>query len=114
MSNFSYRKKEKLLWELIAKIIYEEVYDQKLDPFSITISDVVLSKDALHAKIYILSTKNVQKQVKILNQIAGFIKKELAKYWTYKFIPNLVFKEDQVEAEGQKIDSILAKIKTKN
>lgn len=75
---------------------------------SINISEVRMSPDLRHARIYILPLQgeNAAAVVDALNGLAPKIRQLLAKSWTLKFLPKLKFVEDDAYIQATKIDAI--------
>jgi ribosome-binding factor A len=100
-----------LIKEEVAEIIMHRLKDPRLG--FITVTNARVSNDLRHAKIYVSILEDVKKMesLKILNASARFIKGELARKLTMKFIPQLVFKLDESVEYGAKINRILSEIK---
>lgn len=112
MNEIQRRKKEShyLLW--IAKIINEDVKNANIK--NITVVDVRLSNDGSDLKVYVLINQNEKKALETLNNIKGYIRKELANYdHQSRKVPNIVFKIDEAIKKGEKIEAILKEIKEK-
>lgn len=110
MNEIQRRKKEAnyLLW--IAKIINEDVTNANVK--NVTIVDARLSNDGSDLKVYVLFAQNEKKSLEALNNIKGFIRKEVAQYDHQSLkIPNITFKIDQASKHGARIDQLLAQIK---
>lgn len=110
MNEIQRRKKEAnyLLW--IAKIVNEDVTNANVK--NVTIVDARLSNDGSDLKVYVLFAKNEKKSLESLNNIKGFIRKELAKYDHNALkIPNLTFKIDEVFKQSARIEQLLNQIK---
>ncbi len=87
----------------------------ELDRFSITITEVILSPDLKHARIYCLprgdqSNKDI---MDFLNQFSGRIRKYLGKEIKMKFIPSLLFQFDTSFQSAEKIDQLLNEVNLK-
>lgn len=96
----------------ISQIIRDQLKDPRIG--FITVTDVEVSGDLRHAKIFIsiLGNDNVkQESLNGLTKATGFIRTELAKRISLRYIPELYFKVDKSLDYSEKINSILAKVK---
>ncbi len=112
MNEIQRRKKENnyLIW--IAKIINEDVKNSNIK--NVTVIDTKLSNDGSNLKVYVLFNQNEKKSLESLNNIKGYIRKELANYdYQARKIPNIIFEIDDVSKKGEKIEAILKQIKGK-
>ena len=112
MNEIQRRKKENnyLLW--IAKIINEDVKNSNIK--NVTVVDAKLSNDGSDLKVYVLFKQNEKRSLEALNNIKGYIRKELSNYdHQARKIPNIVFKIDEATKQGEKIEAILKQIKEK-
>jgi ribosome-binding factor A len=75
---------------------------------SVNISEVRMSPDLRHARVYILPLQgtNSAEIVTALNELAPRIRHLLAKHLTIKFLPKLKFVEDDAFLQASKIDEI--------
>ncbi|OQM34193.1 30S ribosome-binding factor RbfA [bacterium endosymbiont of Pedicinus badii] len=98
----------------IGKILKKEIsiiFSQHLQDYRIkmtTVTDVVVSKDLLEAKVFVSflyqnSKKEVQKNIKILKNAKNFVKKKLVQKLNIKFLPKLSFFYDNSLLKGIKI-----------
>ncbi|MBD5423380.1 MAG: 30S ribosome-binding factor RbfA [Mycoplasma sp.] len=113
MNEIQRRKKEAnyLLW--IAKILNEDVTNSNVK--NVTVVDVKLSNDGSNLKVYVLFDKNENKSIIALNNISGFIKKQLSNYdYESRRIPNIIFEIDDVFKKSMRIEEILKKINSDN
>lgn len=109
MNEIKKRKKESqyLLW--ISKILNEEVTNANIA--SLTVTDVKLSNDGSHLKIFIIFSKNEKKSLEALNATKGFVRTQLSKYERGRKVPSLVFCVDDVFCSSNRIETILKQIK---
>jgi ribosome-binding factor A len=103
-----------LLKKEIAEIVLNDLNDPRISFVSIT--DVEVTSDLKLAKVYfsVLDPLKEKETLQILTHSKGFIKKELAKRVTLKFLPDLVFRLDESIKYGNKIDKILKEVKDKS
>ena len=112
MDNKRTKRLNSLLQEVITDVIKKEVRNPLVSPlFSIT--EVDISKDLQHAKVYISvigTPEEKQQTIKALQSAAGFISILASKQITIRFFPSLIFKLDTSVDKQMKIDSILKDI----
>lgn len=100
-----------LLKQEISSILFNKMKDPRLSLCSVT--DVVLSRDYRHAKIYVsvLSAPHQREEcLKALNSASGFIRHELGKVHL-KHVPELVFYHDAGAEYSQHIEELLKSVK---
>lgn len=75
----------------------------------ITVTEVRISPDLKHAKVYVMSMggKNLDDVVNVLNDMAGSIQMKMAKQLTIKFTPKLFFTADLSYDEAEKISRLI-------
>jgi ribosome-binding factor A len=93
----------------LATIMQRDVRDPRLG--LVTVNEVVLSKDLAVAKVYItvLNTDETDKQgcVVILNEMAPYIRHELAKRMRLRHISELHFYYDHSFDNGMRVSALL-------
>ena len=102
------------LKKILARIfIQQNVILPEIDTKLITITEVRISPDFKHAKVFFipLTGKEFLKFSDILNQNSIEIKKIASKDWTAKFMPNLKFIKDESFDYAEKIENLLLKDK---
>jgi ribosome-binding factor A len=100
-----------LLKREISSILFHKMKDPRLSLCSVT--DVVLSKDYRHAKVYVsfLGTPQQREEsIKALNSASGFIRHELGRV-QLKHVPELVFYHDSGAEYSQHIEELLKSVK---
>jgi ribosome-binding factor A len=100
-----------LLKTEISSILFQKMKDPRLSMCSLT--DVVLSKDYRHARIYVSAigtSKNKEDCVEALNAASGFIRRELGKL-NLRYIPSLTFYSDTGAEYSQHIEELLRAVK---
>ena len=103
-------KLDSLLLKEISAIIQFDINDPKLG-FT-TVSDVRISPDLSHAKVYVsFLGKNYKKRdgMEVLKRSKGFIKSELAHRIKLRKIPDLEFIVDDTLDRVDRIETILSK-----
>ncbi|WWO96912.1 MAG: 30S ribosome-binding factor RbfA [Candidatus Dasytiphilus stammeri] len=88
----------------ISIILHRDIRDPRIEKF-ITVTMVEISKDLVHAKIFIMFLNNVSynenifKKLKILQNAAGYIRTLLSKSMCLRKIPQLTFYYDKLITE---------------
>jgi ribosome-binding factor A len=113
--NNPYKRKDRVASELkkaISHIIEFEMGDDRLR--EVTLTDVVVSDDLRHAKVFVgasLITEDNKKVLTLLNNAKGFIRKSLSERIRIRYMPDLHFAYDNSMEYGFKIDKILKEVK---
>ncbi len=98
------------LKKIIANLfIKDQIVLPSISTRNITISEVRISPDLRHARVYFvpLSGNEPEVDLKILNQFSYEVKKRVKTAWTAKFLPNLKFVLDQSFDYAEKIEKII-------
>ncbi len=94
----------------IAMILQREIKDPRVG--MVTVSDVELTKDLQHAKIFVTfflnQDENVETGVKILNDASGYIRSLLGKAMKLRVVPEIRFFYDQTLVEGMRISNLVS------
>ena len=79
----------------------------------VTVTGVDLSDDLKNAKVFISIYKKEEKEttLKAIETAKGFIRRELGKRMTLRYLPELFFEIDKSIEYGAKIDRLLNEIK---
>ena len=87
-----------------------EVVDEVLTQYSLTVSEVRMTPDLKLATIFVLPLggAGAEDAVKHLDQHKRFLRGELARRVSLKFMPELRFKTDTSFASSKRIDELLA------
>lgn len=97
-------------------VIISQMNDKRLSNNFITISEVKTAPDLYNARVSISffdEGKDNKEILKVLNESKGYIKRELAKKMKIKRIPDLIFVEDKIDQNANRIEELLAQIKQK-
>lgn len=100
--------------EEVSKIIREDMKDPRLG--FVTVTDVEVSEDLRHAKIFVSilgEEENVKSGMEVLSGASGYIRSELGKTLTLRFIPEIVFKYDHSIEHGAHISKLLREVGVK-
>ncbi len=93
----------------LAEILQREVHDRRIG--FVTVNEVVLTKDLAVAKIYVTvlnaDDEAKQRNIKALNEIAPFIRHELAKRMRLRHISELHFNYDNSFDTGMRVAELL-------
>ena len=100
-----------LMREEIADILLHKVKDPRIG--FVTVTGVDLSDDLKNAKVFISIYKKEEKEttLKAIETAKGFIRRELGKRMTLRYLPELFFEIDKSIEYGAKIDRLLDEIK---
>ena len=111
MQQPSYRTQRinELIRRELATLLKKEVKDPRLQAVSIT--DVLVSKDISHAKIF-YTIKQEKKAIvePLLNKASGFFRTHLSKSVNLRHTPTLKFIYDAAPNTGTKIDKLLSQL----
>tara|TARA_B100000963_G_C22461074_1_gene595673 strand:- start:12 stop:374 length:363 start_codon:yes stop_codon:yes gene_type:complete len=100
------------LKKILARIfIQQNIILPEIDTKLITITEVRISPDFKHAKVFFLplAGKEIKKFSDALNDNSSEIKKIASKEWTAKFMPSLNFIKDESFDYAEKIENLLLK-----
>ncbi|MBD3584265.1 30S ribosome-binding factor RbfA [Salinimonas sp. HHU 13199] len=97
----------------VASIIQNEYKHRVGDLPLITVSDVEVSRDLAHAKVFVTiygEDVDDKAQIKQLNEYMGFIRSLLAKRLRMRSVPHLHFFQDTSITEGMRISSLVSEV----
>jgi len=97
----------------VASIVEKDLKDPRIG--FITITNVELSNDLRHAKIFFSSLGSEEEQKRSLaglDNAKGFIRKEIASRIQLRYAPEILFRIDNSIEHGVKIAQILSEIKS--
>ncbi len=97
----------------VASIIQNEYKHRVGDLPLITVSDVEVSRDLAHAKVFVTiygEDVDDKAQIKQLNEYMGFIRGLLAKRLRMRSVPHLHFFQDTSITEGMRISSLVSEV----
>lgn len=94
----------------LSSLILLELRDPRVGMVSIT--DVELSKDLAHAKIFVTvlgcdSVEEAAQSLQVLNQAAGFLRTEISKQSKMRSMPSLRFIFDDSVQRGHKMSMLI-------
>ena len=105
------KKVASLVHRELSSILQHKVSDPRIEP--ITITEVLVSKDLKHAKIFVVgrgSAEASQTAVEALNRARSYIRRQLAKQAGLKYTPSLEFKIDKVPERSTRVLNLMKKI----
>lgn len=98
----------------MAVILQREIKDPRLHSM-ITVSDVEVSRDLSHAKVFVtflgMDDSKVEDNLKILNDAAGFVRSLIGKRIQTRIVPHIRFAFDQSLNEGIRMASLVASVR---
>ena len=100
------------LRRVISNLFLHRINDPRLGQIQIT--DVNVSSDLLHAKVYYVIADDeviTQKEVEAgLAQVTSFVRREISRKVKVKFTPQIHFHPDEALLRGRRIEEVLATI----
>jgi ribosome-binding factor A len=98
-----------LLRRELADIVHRE-FEYELPRGLISITDVEVSRDLSHAKVYVavLEIEQAPEIIRFLNEHAGQVRHQLAGRIRLRITPSLKFLHDTSSESGQRIEQLLA------
>lgn len=99
-----------LMREEIADILLHKVKDPRIG--FVTVTGVDLTDDLRNAKVFISIYKKeeIETTLKAIETAKGFIRREVGKRMSLRYVPELIFKIDKSIEYGEKIDRLLDEI----
>jgi len=105
----------KLIQREISVLLEREVNDPRLSRF-ISVTEVELSPDLKHAKIFVSTlgneTNNKEDMLAGFNKASGFLRKELASHLKLKYTPHLSFYYDDSIERGARLLKLMGELTT--
>lgn len=92
----------------LAQLIQMEMKDP--DVGFVSISDVVVTRDISHAKVYVtvFETDKAEQSITALKRAAGFLRSRLGQVMRIRSVPELHFIHDASVETGQRMDELIA------
>lgn len=98
----------------MAVILQREIKDPRLHSM-ITVSDVEVSRDLSHAKVFVtfmgLEQDKVKENLKILNEASGFVRSLIGKRIQARIVPQIRFEFDESLNEGIRMASLVESVR---
>lgn len=95
----------------LAQMIQQELRDPRVG--FVTISDVEVSRDLTHAKIFVTlldPKQDVEATLHALNKAGGFLRRQLGKRIVMRVLPELHFVYDNSLDTGARVDELLHRV----
>lgn len=95
----------------LAQMIQQEVRDPRVG--FVTISDVEVSRDLTHAKVFVTvldPKQSVDETLQALNRAGGFMRRLLGKRIIMRVVPELHFVYDSSLDTGARVDALLHRV----
>lgn len=91
----------------LAQIIQVEIKDPEVG--FIGLSDVEVTRDLAHAKVYVtvFEPEKAESSIKALNQAAGFLRSRLGQAMRIRAVPELHFHHDASVETGRHMDELI-------
>jgi ribosome-binding factor A len=92
----------------LAVLLRDGVKDPRIG--MVTITDVEVSRDLAHAKVYFTTFGNWQAGLTSkqgLESAAGFLRRELARHMKIRTVPDLKFLYDDTQQKGRRISTLI-------
>lgn len=102
--------------KVLSLIMQNDVHDQRVSEHFGSITRVELTGDLKHAKVFISvygSEEDKRSFMEGLDSAKGFIRSELGKQTTLRYVPALHFKLDRALEEGARVISLLDEMKAR-
>jgi ribosome-binding factor A len=112
-----FKRSERVAGQLrrdLAQLIQMEMKDP--DVGFVSISDVVVTRDISHAKVYVtvFETDKAEQSMAALKRAAGFLRSRLGQVMRIRSVPELHFVHDASVETGQRMDELIAKAVAKD
>jgi ribosome-binding factor A len=93
----------------LAQMIQREIKDPEVG--FISVSDVEVSRDLAHAKVYVtvFNSEEASASIKALKRAAGFLRTRLGQELRMRSVPQLHFVHDSSVETGRRMDDLIAK-----
>lgn len=99
-----------LIRRKLATLIQQKLKDPRLAAL-VTVSEVKVSKDFSHAKVYVTILPNepaiIEESMDILNQAASFFRREIGRDLKLRTIPEFRFIHDTLLTEGNRLQQLI-------
>ena len=100
----------------LTDLLRHKMRDPRVSAADVTISDVRVSRDLAYADIYVACNNasdetSVEELISVMRNAAGFFRSELAQRHSMRTTPELRFHFDRTEAEANRIEELLARVR---
>ena len=101
-----------LLREEISELLQRQLRDPRLDSL-MSITSVEISLDLKHAKVFVSvmdSEERKREALQALESASGFLRRELKKRLSLRYIPSLIFERDDSIERGAHLLELIRKV----
>jgi ribosome-binding factor A len=101
-----------LILEYVSQLLSRGINDPRVGV--VTLTGVEVSNDLKHARIFFSLLVNQQAKDEVLSGLksaTGFIRSKVARELKLRFVPTLEFLYDDAQANAQRIEELLRKVK---
>jgi ribosome-binding factor A len=101
-----------LILEFVSQVLSRGINDPRVGV--VTLTGVEVSNDLKHARIFFNLLVNLQEKDEVLSGLksaSGFIRSKIARELKLRFVPTLEFVYDDTQANAQRIEELLRKVK---
>jgi len=106
-------KVREVIKQEVSRILHDELKDPRLG--FVTITDVELSGDMRHAKVFFSvlgKDEDYKKTQEALDCALGFVRRLVAERINLRFAPQIIFREDRSSEYSSRIQQVLEEIKS--
>lgn len=97
----------------VGSMLLTEIKDDRVGVGMVSVTDVELSGDLRHAKIFVSiygTDQDRHATMQGLAAVTGFVRKELARRLTVRFVPEIAFCEDRSLERGTQVLALLDRL----
>lgn len=101
-----------LILEFVSQVLSREINDPRVGV--VTLTGVEVSNDLKHARVFFSVLVNQQGKDEVLSGLrsaSGFIRSKIARELKLRYVPTLEFIYDDTQANAQRIEELLRKVK---
>lgn len=100
----------------LTDLLRNKMRDPRVTEADVTISDVRVSRDLAYADVYVACNSVSEETsevalISVMRNAAGFFRSELAQRHSMRTTPELRFHFDRTEAEANRIEELLARVR---
>ncbi|MCY4093515.1 MAG: 30S ribosome-binding factor RbfA [Gammaproteobacteria bacterium] len=101
----------------LTDLLRHKMRDPRVTAADVTISDVRVSRDLAYADVYVACSgaseaSSEDELISVMRNAAGFFRSELAQRHSMRTTPELRFHFDRTEAEANRIEELLARVRS--
>ena len=101
-----------LILDFVSQVLSREINDPRVGV--VTLTGVEMSNDLKHARVFFNLLVNQQEKDEVLSGLksaSGFIRSKIARGLKLRFVPTLEFVYDDTQANAQRIEELLRKVR---